>query len=94
MVLACGIVSGEAAAAGNADELDARLERRIRTLAPEEQQHLRSLLLASASNDAEASYRLYRYYLDRGLDREAIYFETRALDQGYTPPLRLTHRRG
>ena len=75
-------------------ELSSRLERRTRTLTPEERQRVRSLLRASASNDADASYRLYRYYLDRGLDREAIFFEMRALEQGYTPPQRLSHRRG
>jgi len=49
---------------------------------------------ASDLQHGAASYRLYLYYLDRGLDRAAVYYENRALEQGFVPPPRLDHRRG
>jgi hypothetical protein len=41
-----------------------------------------------------ASYRLYRHYLDRGLDRDAVRYEALAVRQGYVIPPRLDPRRG
>ena len=52
------------------------------------------LLHASSLNNGAASYQLYQYYLDQRLDRDAIFFENRALEQGFTPPPRLDPRRG
>ena len=49
---------------------------------------------ASDLNNGTASYELYQYYLGRGLDREALRFEKRALEQGFVPPPRLDPRRG
>jgi TPR repeat protein len=49
---------------------------------------------ASQLDHAGASYELYLYYLARGLDREALRYESRALRQGYTLPARLDGRRG
>lgn len=49
---------------------------------------------ASDLNNGPASYELYLYYLERGLDREALRYEKRALDQGFVPPPRLDPRRG
>jgi TPR repeat protein len=49
---------------------------------------------ASDLNNGSASYELYLHYLKQGLDREALRYEKRALDQGYTPPPRLDPRRG
>ena len=49
---------------------------------------------ASDLNNAAASYQLYLFYVERGLDREAVRFEKRALEQGFTPPPRLDPRRG
>jgi TPR repeat protein len=49
---------------------------------------------ASLLDHAGASYQLYLYYLARGLDRDAVRYERRALRQGYTLPVRLDNRRG
>jgi TPR repeat protein len=49
---------------------------------------------ASLLDHAAASYQLYLYYLARGLDRDALRYERRALRQGYTIPVRLDNRRG
>ena len=49
---------------------------------------------ASTLDHAGASYQLYLYYLARGLDRDAIRYERRAVRQGYTLPVRLDNRRG
>lgn len=49
---------------------------------------------ASDLNNGSASYELYLHYLKQGLDREALRYEKRALDQGYVPPPRLDPRRG
>ena len=49
---------------------------------------------ASTLDNAAASYQLYLYYLARGLDRDAIRYERRALRQGYILPVRLDNRRG
>ena len=49
---------------------------------------------ASTLDHAGASYQLYLYYLARGLDRDAVRYERRALRQGYTLPVRLDNRRG
>jgi hypothetical protein len=45
-------------------------------------------------SNAAASYQLYQYFLQVRLDREAVYFENRAIGQGYTPPPRLDPKRG
>jgi TPR repeat protein len=49
---------------------------------------------ASLLDHGGASYQLYLYYLARGLDRDALRYERRALRQGYTIPVRLDNRRG
>jgi hypothetical protein len=49
---------------------------------------------ASVLDNAAASYQLYLYYLARGLDRDALRYERRAVRQGYTLPVRLDNRRG
>ena len=49
---------------------------------------------ASDLNNGTASYDLYLHYLKLGLDREALRYEKRALDQGFVPPPRLDPRRG
>lgn len=49
---------------------------------------------ASLLDHAGASYQLYLYYLARGLDRDAVRYERRAVRQGYTLPVRLDNRRG
>lgn len=62
-------------------------------VSPDERKMVQWLLHASALNNAAASYQLYQYYLQLGLDREAVYFENRAINQGYTLPVRLDARR-
>jgi TPR repeat protein len=52
------------------------------------------LLHASKLNSGAASYQLYLHYLDQRLDREAVFFENRAVEQGFKPPARLDPRRG
>lgn len=59
-----------------------------------EQRMLQWLLHASALNNGTASYRLYQYYLAKGLDRDAVFFENRAVGQGFVLPTRLDPRRG
>jgi TPR repeat protein len=49
---------------------------------------------ASNLQNGRASYLLYLHYLEKGLDRDALFFERRAVEQGYVPPPRLEHRRG
>jgi TPR repeat protein len=49
---------------------------------------------ASTLDHAAASYQLYLYYLARGLDRDAVRYEQRALRQGYVLPVRLGSKRG
>ena len=49
---------------------------------------------ASELDHAGASYRLYRHYLARGLDRNAVRYENLAIRQGYVLPPRLDPRRG
>ena len=49
---------------------------------------------ASELRNGIASYRLYLYYRDRQMDREAVRYENLARQQGYTPPPRLDTRRG
>lgn len=49
---------------------------------------------ASMLDHAVASYELYLYYLARGLDRDAVRYEQRALRQGYVLPVRLGNKRG
>lgn len=62
---------------------------------PQDEQRMVSWLLrASSLNNAAASYRLYQYYVQRGLDRDAVFFENRAIAQGFSLPLRLDARRG
>ena len=60
----------------------------------DERRMVQWLRRASDLKHGSASYELYLYYLERGLDREALRYEKRALDQGYTPPPRLDPRRG
>ena len=49
---------------------------------------------ASMLDHGAASYQLYLYYLARGLDRDAVRYERRAVQQGYVLPVRLDNRRG
>jgi TPR repeat protein len=63
-------------------------------LVRDEQKMVQWLRHASDLENGSASYQLYLYYLGRGLDRNAVYYETRALQQGYMPPPRLDPRRG
>ena len=60
----------------------------------DERRRLQWLLRASSLNNAAASYRLYQHYLEQKLDRDAVYFENRAREQGFVPPPRLDPRRG
>lgn len=60
----------------------------------DERRMVQWLLHASSLSHGAASYQLYQYYLDLRLDRDAVFFENRALEQGYTPPPRLNPRRG
>jgi TPR repeat protein len=60
----------------------------------DERRMLEWLLHASKLNNAAASYDLYLYFLEQKLDRDAVYFENRALEQGFVPPPRLDPRRG
>jgi hypothetical protein len=60
----------------------------------DERRMLEWLLHASKLNSAVASYDLYLYFLEQKLDRDAVYFEKRALEQGFVPPPRLDPRRG
>jgi len=60
----------------------------------DERRMLQWLHRASDLNNGSASYELYRYYLRRGLDRTAVRYEKRALEQGFVPPPRLDPRRG
>jgi TPR repeat protein len=55
---------------------------------------LQWLIHASSLSNGLASYQLYQYFLEQRLDREAVFFEKRAIDQGYKPPPRLDPRRG
>jgi len=59
-----------------------------------ERRMLQWLLHASALNNAAASYQLYQYFLQLRMDREAVYFENRAVSQGYTLPPRVDPKRG
>ena len=52
------------------------------------------LRYASELGSGAASYQLYVHYLELGLDRDALYYENRALQQGFVPPPRLDPRRG
>ena len=60
----------------------------------DEKRMLQWLMHASLLNNGTASYQLYQYYLEQKLDREAVFFENRAIEQGFTPPPRLDPRRG
>lgn len=60
----------------------------------DERRMVQWLRRASDLANGSASYKLYQYYLGRGLDRAAVRFEKRALEQGYVPPPRLDPRRG
>jgi TPR repeat protein len=60
----------------------------------DERRMVQWLLHASSLNNGAASYQLYQYYLEQRLDRDAVYFENRAVEQGFTPPPRLDPRRG
>ncbi len=60
----------------------------------DESRMLRWLRHASELDNGMASYQLYLHFLARGLDRDAVRFENRALRQGFVPPPRLDARRG
>jgi TPR repeat protein len=60
----------------------------------DERQMVQWLLHASSLKSGAASYQLYQYYLELKLDRDAVFFENRAIEQGFTPPPRLDPRRG
>lgn len=55
---------------------------------------VRWLRHASELDNAYASYQLYLHYLARGLDRDAVRYENRAVRHGFIPPPRLDNRRG
>jgi hypothetical protein len=63
-------------------------------VARDERRMVQWLKHASVLDHGAASYQLYLYYLARGLDRDAVRYERRALRQGYTIPARLDNRRG
>jgi hypothetical protein len=63
-------------------------------LARDERRMVQWLKHASVLDHGGASYQLYLYYLARGLDRDALRYERRAVRQGYTIPARLDNRRG
>lgn len=60
----------------------------------DEQKMVQWLRHASELRNGIASYQLYLHYRDRGMDREAVRYENRARELGYTPPPRLDTRRG
>jgi TPR repeat protein len=60
----------------------------------DERRMLQWLLHASTLSSGAASYQLYQYFLDQKLDREAVFFENRAIEQGFTPPPRVDPKRG
>jgi hypothetical protein len=60
----------------------------------DEKRMVQWLLHASKLDNGAASYQLYQYFLEQRLDRDAVYFENRAIEQGFTPPPRLDPRRG
>ena len=60
----------------------------------DERRMVRWLRHASEIDNGVASYQLYLHYLHRGLDRDAVRYENRALRQGFIPPPRLDARRG
>ena len=60
----------------------------------DERRMLRWMRHASELDNGTASYQLYLHYLARGLDRDAVRYENRALRQGFVPPPRLDPRRG
>ena len=60
----------------------------------DEKRMVQWLRRASDLKHGSASYELYLYYRDRHMDREALRYEKRALDQGFSPPPRLDPRRG
>ena len=62
-------------------------------VARDEGRRLQWLLHASSLNNAAASYRLYQHYLEQKLDRDAVFFENRAREQGFVPPPRVDPRR-
>jgi len=63
-------------------------------IARDEGRRLQWLLHASSLNNGAASYRLYQHYLEQKLDRDAVFFENRAREQGFVPPPRVDPRRG
>lgn len=69
-------------------------ERGTNNVPKNERRMLQWLMHASMLNSGAASYRLYQYYLLQRLDREAVFFENRALSQGFVPPPRVDARRG
>ncbi|HYC46436.1 MAG TPA: hypothetical protein VED01_13260 [Burkholderiales bacterium] len=69
-------------------------ERGENSVPRDERRMLVWLRRASDLKNGAASYQLYLYFLRRGQDREAVRYERRALEQGYTPPPRLDPRRG
>ena len=60
----------------------------------DEKRMLQWLLHSSKLDNGAASYQLYQYFLEQRLDRDAVFFENRAIEQGFTPPPRLDPRRG
>src|SRR5687768_161497 len=51
----------------------------------DERRMVRWLRHASELDNGAASYQLYLHYLARGLDRDAVRYENRALRQGFVP---------
>ena len=62
-------------------------------VAKDEQRRMQWLLHASSLNNGAASYRLYQHYLEQKLDRDAVFFENRAREQGFVAPPRVDPRR-
>ena len=68
-------------------------ERGSNGVSVDERRMVQWLRHASELKSGIASYRLYQFYLSKGIDREAVRYETRAKEQGYVLPERLASTR-
>jgi hypothetical protein len=68
-------------------------ERGSNGVPAEERRMVQWLRHASELKNGIASYRLYQYYVSKGLDRDAVRYENRAREQGYVLPERLATTR-
>jgi TPR repeat protein len=64
-------------------------ERGTNGVPRDEKRRVQWLRHASELKNGIASYQLYLYFVERGIDREAVRYENRAREQGYEPPPRL-----